>query len=72
MPLQRWLHGLTVMLEKEAGNINIDKLRAICLFKADFNWVLKVLYAKRMMGNAHENKIVPQEMLATEGQQDAG
>ena len=32
IPLQRWLHGLTVMLEKESGNCEIDKLRAICLF----------------------------------------
>ena len=36
-PLNRWLNGLTVMLKKEKGNINIDKLRAICLFKADLN-----------------------------------
>ena len=56
------------MLEKEAGNINIDKLRAICLFEADFNWVLKVLYAKRMMGNARENDLVPNELFATAGQ----
>ena len=24
MPLRRWLHGLTVIMEKETGNINID------------------------------------------------
>ena len=41
LPLERWLHGLTVMLEKERGNIIIDKLCAIYLFEADFNWVLK-------------------------------
>ena len=37
MPLERWLHGLTVLLETEDGNINIEKLRAICLFKANLN-----------------------------------
>ena len=26
MPLRQWLNGLTVMLEKEAENISIDKL----------------------------------------------
>ena len=36
LPLDRWLNGLTVMLEKEKGNINIDKLRAIFLFEADY------------------------------------
>ena len=60
MPLERWLHGLTpVMLEKERGNINIEKQRAICLFEADLNWVLKVIYAKRMMANAYEHDLVP-------------
>ena len=37
-PLERWGHGLTVLLEKEFGSIYIDKLRAICLFEADFNF----------------------------------
>ena len=68
MPLRRWLHGLTVMLEKESGNINIDKLHAICLFEADLNWVLKVIFAKRMMGNARDNSLVSPELFATAGQ----
>ena len=67
MPLERWLHGLTVLLEKEHGNINIEKLRAICLFEADLNWVLKVIFAKRMMANARENELVPLEIFATAG-----
>ena len=46
-PLDCWLHGLTVMLKKEKGNINIEKLRAICLFEADLNWVLKIVYAEK-------------------------
>ena len=56
------------MLEKESGNINIDKLRAICLFEADLNWVLKVIFAKRMMGNARANKLVSPELFVTAGQ----
>ena len=67
MPLERWLHGLTVMLEKERGNINVEKLRAICLFEADLNWVLKVIHAKRMMGNAYEHDLIPQEIFAVAG-----
>ena len=66
-PLKRWLNGLTLMLEKEAGNINIDKLRAICLFEADLNWVLKVIYAKRMMHNARENDLLEPETYAVAG-----
>ena len=67
MPLERWLHGLTVLLEKEHSNINIEKLRAICLFEADLNWVLKEIFAKRMMANARENDLVPPELFATAG-----
>ena len=67
MPLKRWLHGLTVFLEKEYGNINIEKLRAIYLFEADLNWVLKVIFLKRMMANARENNLVPPKLFATAG-----
>ena len=45
-PLVRWRQGVTVLLEKVVGNINIDKLRAICLLEADFNWWLKVVFAR--------------------------
>ncbi len=36
-PLERLRQGITVLLEKVAGNIRTDKLRAICLLEADFN-----------------------------------
>ena len=67
MPLDRWLHGLTVMLEKEKGNINIEKLRAICLFEADLNWVLKIIFAKRMMANARKNDLLQSEIFVVAG-----
>ena len=67
-PLERWLNGLTVMLEKERGNINIEKLRAICLFEADLNWVLKVIYAKRTMKNARNQNLIEPELFAVAGQ----
>ena len=67
MSLKHWLHGLTVFLEKEYENINIEKLQAICLFEADLNLVLKVIFAKRMMANAREKNLVPPEFFATAG-----
>ena len=33
----RWLHGIDVMLQKQIGNFQIEKLRAILLYEADFN-----------------------------------
>ena len=35
--LKRWRKGLNVMLEKQAGNFNVEKLRIILLFEGDFN-----------------------------------
>jgi len=32
-----WKKGLNVMLQKQAGNINVENLCIIVLFKADFN-----------------------------------
>jgi hypothetical protein len=64
VPLTRWGNGLTVLLEKEFGAIYIDKLRAICLFEADFNWLQKLIFAKRMMSQAIDKGIVPPEQCA--------
>ena len=44
LPLERWLNGILLLLQKESGNIDIDKLRAIILFEADFNWLLKMIF----------------------------
>ena len=37
-PLAHWESGLSVMLEKQKGVIQVDKLRAILLMEADFNF----------------------------------
>jgi len=34
---ERWQHGLNVMLEKAPGDFNLERLRIILLFEADFN-----------------------------------
>ena len=52
IPLARWGNGLTVLLEKVFGNIYIDKMRAICLLEADYNWLNKFVFAKRMLDRA--------------------
>ncbi len=35
--LKRWQTGLNVMLEKQAGNMNVEKLLIILLFEGNFN-----------------------------------
>ena len=39
--IKRWTKGLTVMLEKIENVTRVDKLRAILLMEADFNFILK-------------------------------
>ena len=66
-PLDRWLHGILLLLQKEVGNIDIDKLRFIILFECDFNWLLKMFFSKRLMSRAIENDSLPQEFFAMKG-----
>jgi hypothetical protein len=41
---KRWQRGLTVMLEKKQGVILVNKLRAILLMEADFNYANKTIF----------------------------
>jgi hypothetical protein len=66
-PLLRWSNGVTVLLEKVAGTRRIEKLRAICLLEADFNWWLKVIFARRMMYRMKEKGAIPLEQGAVKG-----
>jgi hypothetical protein len=61
IPLACWGIGLTVLLEKIVGNNFIHKLRAICLLEADFNWINKIIFARRMIGSALERNLIPGE-----------
>eukprot|EP00956_Cyclotella_meneghiniana_P034366 scaffold104037_cov45-Cyclotella_meneghiniana.AAC.3 len=69
IPMDRWGSALTVLLEKEFGNIYLEKMRAICLLEADFNWLNKLIFAKRMMDQAYDNGLVPVEQFARRGVQ---
>jgi hypothetical protein len=69
VPLARWGNGLTVLLEKVFGNIYIDKMRAICLLEADYNWLNKYVFAKRMMDRAFQEDIVLVKQFAKQGSQ---
>ena len=70
-PLAWWGNGLIVLLEKVFGNIFINKMRAICLLEADYNWLNKLVFATRMMDKAYDKGIVPAEQFARRGVQAA-
>jgi hypothetical protein len=60
-----------VLLEKEFGNIYLDKMTAICLMEADFNWLMKLVFAKRMMDQAYDAGIISSKQFARRGTQAA-
>ena len=68
VPLARWGRGLTVLLEKIMGNNYVHKLRAICLFEADFNWWTKLIFARRMMAQADAKGCIPDDLFAKKGE----
>ena len=44
-PYERWTHETEVMLEKDPGDPKLDRLRIICLYEADYNLFLKIMWA---------------------------
>ncbi len=50
-----------MLLKKAKGNIFINKMRAICLLEADYNWLNKLIYTKWMMDRAYDAGIVSAE-----------
>jgi hypothetical protein len=53
--------GLSCMLEKVAGIIKVEKLRAILLMEADFNFFNGLMFAQRMRQQAEQHKRIPVE-----------
>ena len=60
-PLERWCIGLSVMLEKKPGVIEVDKLRAILLMEADFNFANHLYFGRRMKAAAEEHGVIPED-----------
>ncbi len=42
-------------------------MHAICLLKADFNWLNKIIYARRMMNSTLDKNLIPLECFAKKG-----
>ena len=70
--LSRWTSGLSVMLEKIEDVIKVDKLRAILLMEADFNFLNKLHFGHRLVHQCETNKRFPEELYGGRGNRDAG
>ena len=64
-PYDRWTKGLLVMLQKEAGVIRVNKLRAILLMEADFNFGNKLIFSKRMVEKLETQNRLPQKQFGS-------
>jgi hypothetical protein len=47
--LQRWQTSITTMIEKIPGSPRINKLRVIHIYEADYNLMLKIIWARRLV-----------------------
>jgi hypothetical protein len=56
--IQRWQNSITTMIEKQPGCPRINKLCGIHLYEADYNFLLKIVWARRLVWHAHNlNKL---------------
>ena len=50
------------MLEKVAGNVNVQKLRTILLLEADFNAMHKIIFSNRLIPKIEADNAAPIEV----------
>jgi hypothetical protein len=53
--LSRWQQSTTAMIEKIPGCPKIHKLRVIHLYEADYNIILKIIWARKLVWHVHDN-----------------
>ena len=53
--LKRWTDVLNIMIYKKAGDINLDRLRVIHLFEADFNLLVGIIFAQHALQYLTQN-----------------
>jgi hypothetical protein len=58
---KRRCQSLNAMLGKDPGNPMINRLRIIHLYEADFNWVLKQFWEKRMLRYGEKHQALGEE-----------
>lgn len=60
------------MIEKKPGVIHVDKLRAIFLMEADFNFINKLIFGQRMLAWANDRKLLLPECFGSIQHRSAG
>ena len=55
----RWCKAIQVLLEKDKGRPNVERLRTIQLVEADLNMVLKIIFGRRLVHHAEDKNFLP-------------
>ena len=61
----RWQSAIQVLLEKDKGRPNIERLRTIQLVEADLNMVLRIIYGRRLVHHAEDHKLLPKSQFGS-------
>jgi hypothetical protein len=61
----RWTRAIQVLLEKDKGRPNIERLRTIQLVEANLNMVLKIIFGRRLVYHAEANHYLPKSQFGS-------
>ena len=64
---KRFRKSLNVSIMKEANNYKPEKQRTIHLLEANFSEGAKIIFSRRMLGNARKYNLIPEEQYARKG-----
>ena len=70
-PFARWQKGLLCMLEKTPGVIKVDKLHAILLMEADFDFFNGLMFAGQMMRQVESLGCISEECYGSQKNHEA-
>ena len=62
-PLLQQIKGVSVILEKSAGNVHVQKLRVVLLLEVDFNAMHKIIFNNRLILNIEVVNAIPIEVI---------
>ena len=52
---KRWAHAMKLIIEKDKGKPRVSRLRVIHLLEADYIFVLRIMWGRRLVKKARDN-----------------
>jgi hypothetical protein len=65
--LTRWIFVVNAMIYKKAGVLELDELRVIHLFEADFNLLVGLIFGRRTVHNAVDHQLLHPSQFGKKG-----